>query len=465
MRTIGRKLSLLGAALLWTACAAAPPGESFEDVRSLVQDRAGRRVEWNRDAPAGARTDEAVRQLLAAELTRDGAVQIALLNNRRLQEAFEDLGVAEAAVVGAGTLRNPRLSGNAKWFPGGGEEIEFDVTRAFLDLFTLPVRGRAAEADLEAAKHAVAAAVLDLGAEVERTFVRAQAAEQTLEMRRMVVDAAGAAAEAAQRIRDAGNLTALELANHRALLEEAKLDLREAEAALEAERERLTRLLGVSGPDTGWRIAPRLEDLPAEDSPPEELERRAVGASLALAAGRHRIEAQGARAGIAGWASVFDGAEAGLAVKKEAEGDWGIGPALAIPLPLFDQGRAEAAATRSDLRRLLAAHTALAVELRSEVRAARARLLAKRDRAEYFRAVVLPLRGRIVQDTQLRYNAMQAGVFELLAAKREEIEAGGGYVEALRDAWIARIDLRNLLRGGGGTGSLAGGSEAARIHR
>ena len=42
---------------------------------------------------------------------------------------------------------------------------------------------------------------------------------------------------------------------------------------------------------------------------------------------------------------------------------------------------------------------------------------------------------------------MLVGVFQLLVAKRDEIDAGRGYIEALRDYWIARTDLERAVGG------------------
>jgi hypothetical protein len=41
------------------------------------------------------------------------------------------------------------------------------------------------------------------------------------------------------------------------------------------------------------------------------------------------------------------------------------------------------------------------------------------------------------------YNAMQIGAFEVLDAKQRETEARREHVEALEDAWLARIDLES----------------------
>jgi cobalt-zinc-cadmium efflux system outer membrane protein len=60
---------------------------------------------------------------------------------------------------------------------------------------------------------------------------------------------------------------------------------------------------------------------------------------------------------------------------------------------------------------------------------------------------MLPLRREITQQTQLQYNAMLVGAFQLLQAKQAEIEAGAQYIEAVRDYWIARAQVRQVESG------------------
>jgi cobalt-zinc-cadmium efflux system outer membrane protein len=87
------------------------------------------------------------------------------------------------------------------------------------------------------------------------------------------------------------------------------------------------------------------------------------------------------------------------------------------------------------------------VRIRATVRAVRERLQGAQDRALYYRDILLPLRERIVNETQLHYNAMQQGVFELLRAREQQIRAAVAYIETLRDYWLARTDLGLLLSG------------------
>jgi cobalt-zinc-cadmium efflux system outer membrane protein len=75
---------------------------------------------------------------------------------------------------------------------------------------------------------------------------------------------------------------------------------------------------------------------------------------------------------------------------------------------------------------------------------------------------LLPLRERIVNETQLQYNAMQLGVFDLLQAQERQIQAAVAYIETLLDYWLARTHFEQLL-----SGRLpnAGGFEMSRPER
>jgi cobalt-zinc-cadmium efflux system outer membrane protein len=68
-------------------------------------------------------------------------------------------------------------------------------------------------------------------------------------------------------------------------------------------------------------------------------------------------------------------------------------------------------------------------------------------RVEHYQSTLLPLWEEIVNETQLQYNAMQMGVFQLLLARREQVRTGQDYVMALRNYWQARSRLDQILAG------------------
>lgn len=87
------------------------------------------------------------------------------------------------------------------------------------------------------------------------------------------------------------------------------------------------------------------------------------------------------------------------------------------------------------------------VDARSEVRTARTRLARFRAKARAYHDRLLPLQNQVVEQTQLQYNGMLVGVFQLLEARRDQIDVARGYIEALREYWIARADLEKAVGG------------------
>jgi cobalt-zinc-cadmium efflux system outer membrane protein len=118
-----------------------------------------------------------------------------------------------------------------------------------------------------------------------------------------------------------------------------------------------------------------------------------------------------------------------------------------VRVPLYDHGQAVTAGARAQLRAAEDRFEQRAVEVRSVARATRARLIAARAREAYVRRELLPLRERLVEQTQLQYNGMLVGVFHLLEARRREREAAGIGIDALRGYWQARAQLDCLLQG------------------
>src|SRR3954470_20843685 len=72
---------------------AASKNEPFRPVETSVGERTGLAVRWQQDAAAREESSAQVRALLKRPLTVNSAVQIALLNNRELLAALEDVGV------------------------------------------------------------------------------------------------------------------------------------------------------------------------------------------------------------------------------------------------------------------------------------------------------------------------------------------------------------------------------------
>jgi outer membrane protein, heavy metal efflux system len=440
-----RNFGVLLSACALAACAHVDPNPAFAELAKTVHLRTGKRVQWNRGSAADAEAQAAVTSLLHRPLTANSAVQVALLNNRNLQATYEELGVAQADLVEAGLLRNPIFTFERR-FPG--HALELDLFKEFIDVLLLPLRKRIAAAQFEAAKLRVGHEILTTAADVRAAFYEHQGDQQLIEMRQTVADATALSAETALKMREAGNLRDLDLASEQATHAQAKIELAKSQASAVASREKLNKLMGAFGAQTNWTVSPRLPELPGRDISASQLESRAIQQRFDLAAARQQFIAEARARGIAGAEAVLQGAEVGAHYEHEVEsGVYSIGPSVNVPIPIFNQGQPASARASAKMRQAQQRYLALAAEIRSDVRAARDRMLLARRQVEYFKSTALPMRTRVTQESQLQYNAMQISPFQLLQAKQEEVKAGADSIEALRDYWVARTELEKAVGG------------------
>src|SRR3954468_24250207 len=139
-------------------------------VVATITDR-----ELNKDVAAIRTPDEAeamaiaVRRLLDRTLTADAAVQIALLNNRGLQAAYNELALAEAAMVEQSLPPNPRISYLRR--AGSNElEVERAIVADILALATLPARSEIALTRFRQAQLRAALETLRLATDTRRVY-------------------------------------------------------------------------------------------------------------------------------------------------------------------------------------------------------------------------------------------------------------------------------------------------------
>jgi cobalt-zinc-cadmium efflux system outer membrane protein len=453
------RLKLLAVCAGITAgCASANPRPSFVDVQKNVADRGGVQPTWVRQDER-ASVEAKVRELLKDELSAGRAVEIALLNNPSLQATFEDIGVSQADLAQASRIANPELSGLWRRSDSeSGTNTEFAVVQDVFDILMQPLRKKAARAELEQTKLRVSAEVLELASEVRAAHLTLQARQQLVKRLRLVLDITQTAADFARRQWEAGTIGQLELESQTALHRQSKVEVTLLEAEVRADRERLNRLLGLWGPDTAWRVADQLPEIPKQEAPMDGLESLAVSRRYDLQAARWGVDAVGRALSLKKGTRFFPvGIHVGVNTEKELSGTRLTGPELVLQFPIFDLGGASIARLEAEHRRAQRQLEALAVNARSEVREARDRMLTARELALYYGEVLLPQRALILDLTMRHYNMMLKGVYDLLLAKKEEVEAEKAHVEAWRDYWIARAELELAV---GGTLSAPQSAEA-----
>ena len=435
--------------IVFAGCTSTNPELAFDDVNKTVTARTGQTVQWSRHNSASNDVANAIEPLLKTNLTAQAAVTIALLNNRSLQAEFDEIGISQADLAQASRLRNIEIVGSWRFpdRPPSLVDAEYSAAVNFLDLLTLPMRKKNAALNLEQIKLRVADSVLQLASETQTAFYTLQAGEALVKRLSVSVAINAATADLAQRQYDAGNINELELQNQQAAFTQAQLDFMQAQAQTRVKREHLNRLLGLSGAQVNWKVDDDLPMLPEQEPVLANLEMLAVNQRLDLAAARSQAESVAAVLRLKKKTRFIPGITVGVDTERNTDGQRVTGPSLGLELPLFDQGQPALARLAAQYRQVQNNYAALEVNIRSEVRQMQGALLAARTTAEHYRKTLLPQRQKILHQTLLQYNAMQKNSYDLLAAKEREQIAERGYIEALRDYWIARAELERAVGG------------------
>jgi outer membrane protein TolC len=438
------RLLLLGAALALAGCASVTPPEALKsDVAGLAAPATG---------TAAVETGATLRQLLARQpLDAETAVRIALLNNPGLEASLAALAISDAERVAAAQLPNPHFA-FARLREGQTLELERMLSFNVLQLLTLPWRAQYANESLQLARLRAAQDVIRTAGDTRKAWVQAVAARQTANYLRDAREAAEAGAELARRMARVGNFSKLQQAREQALLADVAAQQARAGQAAVAEREKLTRLLGLWGEDADYTLPERLPDLPQSLPERGDVEATALRERLDVRAAR---DASAYVAGTLGFTRATGFVDAltlgvrhdtlfGNATGARENKD---GFELEVPIPLFDWGQARNARAQASYLQTVARVRETAVRARSEAREAWHGWRTAYDLARHYRDGIVPLRRFIADETQLRYNGMLASVWDLLAEARNHIAAVNGAIAAQRDFWIADTDLRTALTG------------------
>lgn len=435
------------AVLFFAGCASFSEDGGFGKVAELTRERTGQTASWQRSPADNDSAQTRINELLMRPLSADSAVELALLNNRGLQAGFAELGIAESDLVRAGRLANPTL-GFGRVSGGGITEIDRSILFDVLGLLTMPLATQVERQRFERAQYQAALDAVGVAAEARRAFFGAVAAQDLVRYGQQVDDAADASSELARRMREAGNFNKLAQMRQQAFAADARTQLARARHQALAARERLIRALGLSGEPPSFTLPEHLPELPTEPMAPQDAEQTAMDKRLDVQMARRSAEATANALGLTKATRFVNVLQAGYANQSQTGEARRNGYQIEVELPLFDFGATRSARAEALYMQSIHRTAEIAVNARSEVRETYSAYRTAYDLAKHYRDEIVPLRQRIADENLLRYNGMLLGVFELLADAREQVSGVTGYVEALRDHWIAQTDLQSALTGG-----------------
>lgn len=469
-----RGLALLALSALLAGCAQFSPDGGMDHVAHDVGKEIGKDVVKITTPEQAARAREQVTTLLAGPLSADAAAQIALLNNRTLQAAYNDLGVSEAAYVQASLPPNPGLS-IMRVAGTGVANFELRLIEEIVSLFTLPQRTAIAAERFHHARLQAISTTLRLAAETRRAYIQATASRQQagfLKQTRATVDTAS---RLIVSLGQAGGGDQLDQAELAAFGAELGTRVDQAELTARRDRETLVRLLGLSGADLAFTLPDALPALPTVPEPPLEVEIEAIKRRVDLEIARREVAALAKSLSLTEatryvsmlqLAGIFNNETANPLTNFDTAINRG-GLQVDLQIPIFDTGEARTRTARETYARSLNLLAAKAVDARSEARIAYESYRATYDIARSWRDRVLPLRQVVSREIMLRYSSgvlvgegMRVDLFKYLTDTRVRIAANAASLDARRDFLLAETDLQAALTIGGSPAGSGGKTDS-----
>ncbi len=432
--------------LLLTACASVQTHEEWERVKASAFERTGAEIKWEQTEEDVKAVQAEAGTLLSDGLSEEDAVKIALLNNRKLQASFEEIGVAKADLVQAGLFTNPGLSAVFRFpFEGGGTSIEGEALMNIADFWQMPIRKKAASSRLETVMLQISEEILDTAAEARKAHLERIALTSLRDEVKRIK-------EEAEKFRDHliyrqkfGYSNDLDIYTADASAAEQELELARLERELKAAALRLNRVLGLSPGQTDYEMTGSLSEeftpLPDADGMIAyslSMKPDILIAKMKVEGSRRVLELEKKR--------IFDNVEAGAAYAKEGNENV-LGTALDIRLPVFDQNQAQIAKAEYRVRQAEKELQAEEGVVREEVSSLLEQLSLTRKEADLIRDKILPAREGAVEYAEKYFNAMQLNMLYLLETKRSLFETQRRFLEVLQEQRRLEIELERVLGG------------------
>jgi outer membrane protein TolC len=373
--------------------------------------------------------------------------------------------------VQAGRLPNPRFDLR---HAGAAGQYDIEETLSFnvLALLTMPYAHDIEKRRFAQTQNSSVQRVAQLAKDTREAFYAAIAARQSLNYLQQVRIAAETGAELAHRMVSAGNWSRLDQAREQSFYNDAVQNLWRARLAEEAARERLMGLLGLpaqpsaqlsaqpsaqlsaqasvqASAQPALQLAEVLPELPASIEPLPDVERAVLQERLDLQLMRMHVDELGKSLGLTKSTRFVNVLDIGATRVRQGsrEEPYERGYTVTLEVPIFDSGAARVKKSEAIYAQAVDRFSQAAIEARSQIRVAYAGYRAAFELAQRQRDEVLPLRQAIAQQNLLRYNASLISIFELLSDAREQVIGVDGYIQSVRDFWIAKSRLDGALLG------------------
>lgn len=433
------------AAVLFSGCSTLSQSDVFDSMNQLTASKGSGELTWIKSAKEEEAVRSEVERLLKEPLSEENAVRITLINNRALQQTYEQIGISQSELVQAGLMSNPLL-GYSIGRGGGIRQSGVTLELAFLDLLWIPLRRELGGLALEETKLSVGDTVLQTLRDAKKRYIDARVAEESVRLNDDVLKSHEVSLQLATRQYTAGNLSKRDVLKIQDEYAHARLESIRLNRESAIAREALNKLLGIYGEQTYYTLSK--EPLSLGNQPRENgaLERIALEHRLDFASAQKRVEYAAKEAGYSEKTALLDEVSVELGSEKSTGESRINSIGVKIPIPIFDMGQGRLSRTQSLYNQSVQNLVSLAVNIRSEVREADATARYNYDMASEYQDSIAINRD-ILEQTQLYYNGMLDGIYELLSDQRRYRDTKIESLKAIGEYQKAQADLIYTLGG------------------
>ena len=405
---------------LW-GCTTVQPEADFTKLGKQLGISGDYQMLWEQSEKNEEKIKGLVIQALEGGLTRNEAVSVALLNNRMLQSAFEEIGIAKSDLIQAGLYSNPNLGAIFR-FPTEGDEsgtnIELGASFSASDLWQIPLKRKLEEARFNRITLEVGDQILKTRHDTQAAYNRTYFLLKTKKSAEDILHSFKTLTKASKRRQHFGYMTDLDIylagnAEAEAVIEFAGIEMEHAKSVA-----RLARTLGLSDRINDILITENLPVLPHEYPGVEEavesaLERRMDLKlnKVALIEAERKLALQKAR--------KIRQVQLGANWEKESSGNEAIGPEMEIELPLFDQNQAQIARAEYEIRLVRKRIQAKEGQIREQIIAGLEEIKYLKKKLEIFEKQIIPLRQKALDYSQKWGMRMQINRVTMLDVRKD----------------------------------------------
>lgn len=378
------------------------------------------------------------------------AQQLALQHSPRVAAILLELGIHQAETVQKYLLDNPGLE-LAMMRPeaGGRWKMEVSISLGLVDWLSRHNRQALSESESGVWQMQAWQQLNSELTQVGNQWLQAVAARQKLNSHRELFESANVAADFAQLLFDAGNISELELLGSQSVV--AQRRAQEIEAALDADKNSsqlmrmlgLTQLSALSIPDQLPEIA-QLQSESVESKTVQLVELAQQHQPALLLLNREILKHRDALALAVQQISLRQsGVE--LVTERESSGERQQGFALSLAPPVFDNGDTEVSVLQGRLQRTLNQQQQLMEQTKSQIHNALLDINSSLQQIDLLTQDELPRFQRMLALSVQEYNFMLRGTFELLTVADRMLDAELRQIDASEQYWRAWSTLESLV--------------------